>query len=327
MERELPPAQLATLVAIVELGSFEAAARQLHLTPSAVSQRIRALESAAGRVLVRRSVPCRPTGAGETLLRLARQTRLLQAEAFEALGGHPSTRVELSVAVNADSLDTWFRDVVAEVARWDDVVLRLHVEDQAFSVGLLRGGEALAAVTSDPVVVQGCRREPLGTLRYRPAASPEFAARWRRPPAEDADGGDRGPGRRLDGARGDRPAAADYDWDRMPLVVFNEKDDLQHELLRARGATTIAAAHRVPNSAGFHEAVRLGLGWGMLPDVQLDGDLAAGRLVTLTDAHLDVALYWQRWRLDSPLLDRLSETVQTAARRHLRGDRTGVPRG
>ncbi|ADP83144.1 LysR family transcriptional regulator ArgP [Pseudofrankia inefficax] len=304
MDLELPPAQLATLVAIVELGSFDAAARHLHLTPSAVSQRIRALESAAGQVLVRRSLPCRPTTAGEALLRLARQTRLLHAEAVEALGGRPSARVELSVAVNADSLETWFRDVVAEVARWDDVVLRLHVEDQAFSAGLLRGGEALAAVTSDPVVVQGCRCEPLGTLRYRPAATPEFAARWC--------------------ADGPPDGAADYRWDRMPLLVFNEKDGLQHELLRERGVLAAApAAHRVPTTAGFHEAVRLGLGWGMLPDAQLDGDLATGRLVTLTDTHVDVPLYWQRWRLDSPLLDRLTAAVTTAAGRHLRGTRPG----
>lgn len=307
MSPELPPAQLATLVAIVELGSFEAAARHLHLTPSAVSQRVRALESAAGQVLVRRSTPCRPTAAGEVLLRLARQTSLLQAEAYETLGARPSGRVELSVAVNADSLETWFRDVVAEVARWDDVVLRLHVEDQAFSAGLLRGGEALAAVTSDPVVVQGCRREPLGTLRYRPAASPELAARWRHPGTAGRPETD------------EQPASDDYSWDQLPMVVFNEKDDLQHELLRARGVTAMPVAHRVPTSAGFRDAVRLGLGWGMLPDAQLADDLATGRLVTLTDTHLDVALFWQRWRLDSPLLDRLTGAVQAAAARHLRG--------
>jgi LysR family transcriptional regulator, chromosome initiation inhibitor len=294
MTLELPPAQLAALVAIVDHGTFDAAARQLHLTPSAVSQRIRTLETTVGQVLVRRTVPCRPTAAGETLLRLARQTRLLHAEAVEALGGHSTARVELSVAVNADSLDTWFRDVVAEIASWDGIVLRLHVEDQAFSAGLLRGGDALGAVTSDPVVVQGCRSEPLGVLRYYPVAAPELAARWR------------------------GTHEVDYDWARMPVVVFNEKDDLQHELLRGLGIDAGPWPHRVPTSAGFREAVRLGLGWGMLPDGQLGDDLATGRLVQLTPTHLDVALHWQRWRLDSPLLDRLGTAVRSAARRHLR---------
>lgn len=282
------PDQLAALVAIVELGTFEAAARQLHVTPSAVSQRIRALESMAGQVLVRRSTPCTATPAGERLLRLARQTSLLYDEAAEALDAAARGPVELSVAVNADSLATWFRGVLAEVAGWDDASLRLHVEDQAWSADLLRRGDVLGAVTSEPVAVQGCAVELLGTLRYRPAASPEFAERWRR-------------------GRG-------YDWDRMPIVVFNEKDALQHDLLAARGAGPPPVVHRVPTSHDFHEAVRLGLGWAVIPAPQLDPDLASGRLVLLSSrTHVDVPLHWQRWRLDSPLLERLTAAVRAAA--------------
>jgi LysR family transcriptional regulator (chromosome initiation inhibitor) len=283
------PDQLAALVAIVEEVTFDAAARQLHVTPSAVSQRIRALESAAGQVLVRRSSPCTATPAGERLLRLARQTSLLYAEAAEALDASARGAVELPVAVNADSLDTWFRGVLGEVAGWDDVALRLHVEDQAYSADLLRRGEVLGAVTSDPVAVQGCAVERLGTLRYRPAASPEFAERWRR-------------------GRG-------FDWERMPLVVFNEKDALQHEVLTARGSGRPPVVHRVPTSHDFHEAVRLGLGWAAIPEPQLDPDLGAGRLVLLSRrTHVDVPLHWQRWRLDSPLLARLTAAVQSAAK-------------
>lgn len=286
------PDQLAALVAIADTGTFDAAARRLHVTPSAISQRIRALESAAGQVLVVRATPCRPTAAGETLLRLARQTELLYDEARAALGegGH---RVELPLAVNADSLATWFRDVVADVATWDDGVLRLHVEDQAWSAGLLRSGDVLAAVTSDPVAVQGCDVERLGSLRYRPAAAPAFAERWRR-------------------GRG-------ADWAAMPVVVFNEKDDLQHDVLRAHGVEAAPVVHRVPTSADFHEAVRLGLGWGMIPEPQLRPDLDAGRLVTLgARAQVDVPLHWQRWRLDSPALARLTAVVRRVARAHLR---------
>src|SRR6516162_5283324 len=106
---DLNQAQLDALVAIADAGSFEAAARALHVTPSAVSQRIRALEAAAGQVLVSRGAPCRPTGHGERLVRLGRQTRLLYDETSQALTS--VTAVELPVAVNADSLATWFRDV------------------------------------------------------------------------------------------------------------------------------------------------------------------------------------------------------------------------
>ena len=251
---DVAPAQLAALTAIVDHGTFEAAARALHVTPSAVSQRIRALETVVGRVVVQRTAPCRPTEAGASLLRLARQTELLYDELRAQLRDARDSPVGLPVAVNADSLATWFRDVVGTVAGWDDVTLRLHVEDQAWSADLLRTGEALAAVTSEAVAVQGCSTQPLGVLRYRPAAAPAFADRWRR--------------------------GSGFDWGRMPVMVFNDKDRLQHDLLEARGITP-AVTHRVPTSADFHEAVRLGLGWGLVPEPQLDADLAAGRLVLL----------------------------------------------
>lgn len=287
------PAQLAALVAIADHGTFDAAARALHLTPSAVSQRVRALESAVGRVVVQRSSPCRPTAAGETLIRLARQSQLLYDEARADLAEESGSRVELPVAVNADSLATWFRGVVGTVAGWDDAVLRLHVEDQAYSADLLRSGDVLAAVTSEPVAVQGCSVERLGALRYLPAAAPGFAARWRR-------------------GRG-------ADWEAMPTVVFNEKDALQHEVLRARGVEGPVTTHRVPTSADFLEAVRLGLGWGMVPEPQLRPALADGSLVALSGRqHLDVPLHWQRWRIDSAVLGRLGDAVRSAALGQLR---------
>ncbi|MEZ0577103.1 LysR family transcriptional regulator ArgP [Nocardioides sp. MH1] len=285
------PAQLEALVAIADHGSFEAAARVLHVTASAVSQRIRALESTAGQVLVSRQAPCRPTTAGEAYVRLGRQTRLLYAEARLAAddGDHV---VSLPVAVNADSLATWFRDVLSAAAGWEDVALRLRVEDQAYSAGLLRSGETLAAVTSDPVPVQGCGVEPLGTLRYGAAASPAFVERWRR-------------GRSMD-------------WARMPVLVFNDKDELQHSLLAARGVTA-RVAHQVPTSTDFHEAARRGLGWCLVPEPQLLPDLASGRLVRLPGReHVDVPLFWQRWRLASPALSRITDAVHAAARTHLR---------
>jgi LysR family transcriptional regulator (chromosome initiation inhibitor) len=288
---DLNPGQLDALVAIAEHGSFEAAARELHITPSAVSQRVRALEAIAGQVLVSRGAPCRPTPHGERLVRLGRQTRLLYDEASEALGA--VTTVELPVAVNADSLTTWFRDVLATAAGWDGTAIRLQVDDQAYSQRLLRSGDVLAAVTSDPEAVQGCSVEPLGALRYVPAAAAAFAGRWRRGRAPD--------------------------WAAMPAVVFGAKDDLQRDMLRRRDVPQLPpVVHQVPTSADFLAAVRIGLGWGMLPEPQARADLAAGQLVRLSGDVLDVPLFWQRWRLDSPRLTTLTDAVREAAGRHLR---------
>jgi LysR family transcriptional regulator (chromosome initiation inhibitor) len=269
-------AQLETLVAIVEEGTFEAAARRLRLTPSAVSQRIRALEHTAGQVLVRRSTPCSATAAGEPLVRLGRQIRLLVQEATSAL---PAAEVvELSVGVNADSLRTWFADVIAEVAHWPATALRLTLEEEQQSHDLLRRGEVPAAVTSEPRPVQGCVVESLGSMRYTPAAAPA-----------------------------------------LPVVTYSDQDRLQHDLLAAHGVPRPPVVHRVPASADFHEAIRRGLGWGMLLDPQLTPDIAAGALMRLPGGQpVDVPLYWQRWRLDSPTLARLTEAVRRAAAAGLR---------
>jgi LysR family transcriptional regulator (chromosome initiation inhibitor) len=287
---DLSQAHLDTLVAIADAGSFEAAARALHVTPSAVSQRIRALEAAAGQVLVSRGTPCRPTAQGERLVRLGRHTRLLYDEAAHELGAIAA--VDVAVAVNADSLATWFRDVLAEATDWAATSVRLHVEDQAHSQEQLRRGEVLAAVTSDPTTVQGCAAEPLGALQYVPAATPELAARWSR---------EGGP-----------------DWAAMPMLVFNEKDELQDEALARLGVgTRPPVVHWVPSASDFFEAIRLGLGWGMVSNLQAGPDLAAGRLVRLPGDVASVPLYWQHWRLESPRLARLTQSVRRAAHRHL----------
>ncbi len=255
---DLPAPQLAALVAVVDAGTFEAAARALHVTPSAVSQRIRALESAVGQVLVRRAAPCTATPAGATLVRLGRAQALLQAEARTALEPEEGRRSELGLAVNADSLATWFRDVLAEAAGWEDAVLRLEVEDQAHSHEL-----------------------PLLERHL---------------------------------------AGGEPDWARMPVVTFNAKDTLQHDLLgRVSRGGTAPPTHRVPTSADFLEALALGLGWGMLPEAQLTPLEQAGRLVRVQPGrYVDVPLHWQRWRLDSALLARVTDAVRRAASAHLR---------
>ncbi|TLM81369.1 LysR family transcriptional regulator ArgP [Pseudarthrobacter sp. NamE2] len=285
---------LRALAAVIDEGTFEAAADLLRLTPSAISQRTKALEASTGQVLVRRRVPCAATDAGMVLLRMARQVQVLEAEAAAALGSGTASRAVMPVAVNADSLATWFVPVLAVAAGWTDTMLDLHVEDQGFSSQLLRQGDVMGAVTSDPVPVNGCRVELLGHMRYIPVAS---AALHRRFAGRNS-----------------------VDWEGMPVLKFNAKDTLQRELLAAKGVEQSPPTHTVPSSEGFLAAVRAGLGWGMLPELQLGEELATGSLVLLEeDMHEDVPLYWQSWTLDSERLHRASAAVRDASRGRLRG--------
>lgn len=287
-------AQLAAFAAVLDEGSFEAAARRLHVTPSAVSQRIRLLEERLGQILLQRSSPCVATDAGRLLARFAGQVAVLENEMLREIGlpdGGELRPPRISVAVNADSLETWFLSIFDTLPV--DGVLRIdvRVEDQDHSAVLLREGTVMAAVSSNPAPVQGCRVEQLGVMRYLALASPDYAARHLA-------------GRTLDEAL-----------ERAPMLVFNGKDALQARFLAQCSARPLdPPAHFIPSVHGFLEAARRGVGWGMIPAILAREALVDGSVVEIAPGrYLDVPLYWHCWRLDSPVLKALSEAVRRAA--------------
>jgi len=280
------PLHLESLLAIVDEGSFEAAAHSLGVTPSAVSQRIKALEKDTGRVLVRRTSPATATDAGEILVQAARRMRLLQAETDARLQGRLG-RVPLSVAVNADSLATWFTPVFADVATFGEATLRLRIEDETRTLSLLRRGDVLGAVTRESRPVSGCETVGLGRVRYRAVATPELAERYPGP-----------------------------DWSRMPTLRWGPSDELQARDLEERlaGNQQRPRMSDIPSTEALVSATLVGMGWGLMSELQAEPFLRRGDLVLLDDRVVSVALYWQRWRLESELLERLTDSVLAAAR-------------
>ncbi|MFF1302059.1 LysR family transcriptional regulator ArgP [Streptomyces sp. NPDC058307] len=300
MMTELPLDQVRTLLAVVDEGTFDAAAAALHVTPSAVSQRVKALEQRTGRVLLVRTKPVRPTESGEVVVRFARQLARLERDALAELGMPGEGEVtRVSVAVNADSLATWFLGALARVPERDRLCFELRREDETRTAELLREGLAMAAVTSSPEAVAGCSVRALGRMRYLAAAGPEFVERC------------------LGGSSREGLANRLAD---APVVTFDRSDDIQDGFLRELGRGGASRIrHAVPTSEGFVESVALGLGWGMVPEVQADPLLRTGRLVSLApDRPVDVPLYWQQWKLDSPALAALADAVTATASETLR---------
>src|SRR5918998_4640360 len=272
---QIDPVALRTLAVAVRLGTFEAAARELHVTPSAVSQRIKALETRVGRVLLHRVKPLEPTEAGHVLVRLATQTELLEREAVaelvedEDLDGAAYTSVP--IAVNADAFYGWLVEALARVQQQHRVVFEVVREDQTRTAERLRRGDVVAAITSEPRPVPGCRVVRLGRLRYLAVATPEFAA------AHLADG----------------VGAATLA--EAPLVAFDRSDNLQHDFLRrvTRRHLTPPVTY-LPSVREFDRAVRRGMGWGMLPQREVAAEVEHGRLLELVPGrHTDVTLFWQ----------------------------------
>ncbi len=291
------PFELAeTIAVVVDEGTLDAAARRLHITPSAVSQRIKTLEEQLGRVLLVRSKPARPTETGAAIVRLARQAALLEHDTIAALGADPgeAARITMPLAVNADSLATWFLEPLARLSQRHPVVFELHRDDQDFTAGLLESGTVMGAVTSRATAVAGCRVSALGAMRYEAVATPGFVAQW-------FAGGV------------DRHSLAD-----APVVDFDRRDDLQTQWLRGSGVDPgRAPRHYVPASNDFATAVRLGLGWALLPRFQSQDALERGDLVTLGGSPVDVPLYWQQWNLRSELLDVVADEIVAEGRRVL----------
>lgn len=283
---------LETLVALVEEGTFEAAARRLSVTPSAISQRIKAMEASTGQVLIQRTNPVQPTSAGDIALRYGRQMRLLEDEAARALAleegeGGAAT---VPLAINADSLGTWFMEALARIES-PGVVFEVFREDQEHTTTLLRAGKVMAAVTSDAEAVQGCRSELIGIMTYRAVCSPDFLERA------------------LEG-RMDPTALG-----KVTAVDFDRKDQTQNRFFREfSGRPLRAPRHYIPTSADYARAIVLGMGWGLLPDQQCLLEIEQGTLVEIApEHHLQIPLYWQRWTLESPLLDHLTADVKAVA--------------
>jgi LysR family transcriptional regulator, chromosome initiation inhibitor len=288
---DVNPEQARTLAAILAHGSFDAAARQLSVTASAVSQRVRALEAAVGRPVLRRTRPLELTASGQAVVRFARQLDMLSADLAEELQpGIPHARARLTLVINSDSLHTWALPALAAVA--GTVQLEILREDQDYSLDLLRSGAAAGAITATAKAAPGCTVRRLGVMRYVPVCTPDFAGLWL--------GG---------GATAETLAQA-------PVITYDRKDDLQDRYLRRFSRRPLQPPrHYVPAAHEFGRAIRLGMGWGLLPEIEIAEDLQRARLTVLTpQAHVDVPLHWQQWRHGSAALDEVAAAIQEAAR-------------
>jgi LysR family transcriptional regulator (chromosome initiation inhibitor) len=275
--------QLEALAAVVEHGSFGAAAQALSLTLAAVSLRIKALEDTLGQRLLVRGKQVRATPAGQSLLAHVKQVRMMEADLLGGLQGtsNPSGVRQaqrwqsLSVAVNADSVASWFLPGVAPLLLKHHLLLEILIDDQDHTHDALKSGDVIGCVSTLAEPMRGCVAEPLGTLRYCCVATPAVAKRCQTPSG----------------------AVSLHKMLAQPAVIFNRKDALQDAFLAQHFGLQQPhyPRHFAPAVEAFETAIELGL----------------------PGATVDVALYWQHWAREAPSAQRLTEAVKAAARRHL----------
>jgi LysR family transcriptional regulator (chromosome initiation inhibitor) len=296
--------QLEALAAVVEHGGFGPAAQSLSLTLAAVSLRIKSLEDTLGQRLLVRGKQVRATPAGQALLGHVKQVRMMEADLLDGLqGGAPGEGARggvrwqsLSVAINADSVASWFLPGVAPLLRRHHLLLEIVIDDQDHTHDALKSGDVMGCVTTLASAMRGCVAEPLGVMRYLCVGAPELVKR----------------------CRTSRGAVSPHKLLAQPAVIFNRKDALQDAFLEQHFGLRQPhyPRHFAPAVEAFETAIELGLGWGMVPEQHLAQ--RPGLQEILPGAAVDVVLYWQHWAHESMSAQRLTAAVKTAARKHLR---------
>ena len=284
---------LEALAVVVQEGGFDKAARMLHITQSAVSQRVKLLEEQTGQVLLARTTPPRATPAGRLMLKHYLQVKRLEDDLVGSLIPASSEDfVSIPVGINADSLATWFIEAVRQFLEQEQVVLDLRVADQEQTHRFLRDGEVLGCVSTQDQPMQGCRIAHLGGMDYRLLATPVFASRW----FPD--------GLNIESVR------------RAPALIFGREDDLHNKVFRKALGEIPAAipTHYVPSTEKFPEFIASSFAYGMLPDQQSAGLINSGQLIDLAPrSHIRVELYWHCWNLKSQLLENLTHILVSQA--------------
>jgi LysR family transcriptional regulator, chromosome initiation inhibitor len=300
----LDPKHLDAFAATLQTGSLAAAAQQLHLTLAAVSLRIKALESQLGQRLLVRGKTAQATRAGQALLAHIARTRLLEADLAERLsqGAGQADWQVLSVAVNADSLASWFLQGIHPDLIQHRLLLHSVVDDQEHTLQWLQSGQVQGCVTELAKPLRGCTAQALGVMRYRCLGSPSLA-------------------KQLKSLQRKSHAPALLS---LPALCFNAKDQLQDRFVQIHYGLQQAnyPRHHFPAGDAYHLALLQGLGWGLQADVQSrlqwPEDLPAQRLVDLCPGqHIDVPLYWHHWQQESAQAARLTDAVVRAAKTYL----------
>lgn len=277
-------------LAVAESGSFEQAGSKLNLTTAAISLRIQNLERSIGQTLIIRERPCRVTNSGKILVEhLLRQKRQEENILQLIQGKHDQNEFyRIHLATNADSLETWLLPLIASTLKQEKITLQLRIDDQSQTHQLMESGHVTACISSEPQAMKGCISTPLFAMKYLMVCTPEFKKKWF----------DTGLSRE--------------NFRSAPAVIFNDKDQLHTDImLKLFGLPqTSYPYHYVPSSKSFAEAIELGLGYGLVPELQIRDQLAAEKLICLLpEATQNIDLYWHHWKQQSSQLEKLTHVL------------------
>jgi len=284
---------LHALQVVIEQQSFERAANVLCISQPAVSQRIKLLEEYVAQPVLIRSQPIVATDIGQRLLKHYKQVQHLEAELLPSISASSTEKaVVMAIAVNADSLATWFIPALAPLLKKYPIELNLHIMDEARTLDKVKAGEAFGALSLQEKPLPGCEATLLGELNYALVATPEFVQQYL--------------------PQGITQQALR----KAPAVSFDHKDDMHIKFILQHFdlAGGSYPCHIVRSSEAFVATANAGVAYCLIPEFQIKDELASGQLVKLTDIQLMIPLYWHRWILLKGLYKQVSEQIISAAK-------------
>ena len=287
---------LEAFAAVIQEKGFEKASKKLHITQSAISQRIKLLEEIEGRILIIRSVPPETTPYGKKLLKHFNMVVHLENQLRTDISkANPRGFKTIIAGVNEDSLATWFLDAVQPFLMSDKYLIDIKVDDQAETDKMLKNGKVFGCISSNELKISGCKSFFLGKMRYSAAANFEFAEKYF-----------------SSGFNKKNIKAA-------PCVIFNRKDMLQHAFFSDIMGVDIKnfPSHYVPSSEKFLDFILKGYGYGMVPHIQSNKFFKSEKLKKIYSESLDVNLYWNCWDVKSELIDKFTKILCENAKRLL----------
>ena len=299
MDMAIDPKQLEALDAVARTGTFLKASQSLHISQPAVSERIRLLEEHLGQPLLVRTTPVRLTQLGQKLISHHQQIMILEKRLLSDASGEAEDWMRVPVAVNYDSLSSWFISAVSEEILARKIKIEIHATNESQTLDYLRKGEALACVSSDPKAITGCRSNYLGTLSYRCVASPKLLKR-----------------RQLDAGKLSGEALLE-----LPAITYGKDDHFHETFLREHYGLSDASplCLYVPFLEAMKEALLAGWGYGLALEIEVADAIEKGRLVDLSKGkNFEVHLYWHSVELSNSALSAFSEAIFKYAKKRLK---------
>jgi DNA-binding transcriptional LysR family regulator len=158
---------LASWVAVMETGSVSCAARLLHISQAAVSQRIKQLESSLGTSLLDRSTrPAQPTAAGQRLLENAKDLLTRADQMVESVRNVSRAKRMVVRFGCVDSFAATVGPLLVKALASTSHQIRLWSGSASMVDELASGRQLDLAVTTSDLLLPGVSRTPLFSERY-----------------------------------------------------------------------------------------------------------------------------------------------------------------